>query len=71
MTDVFRCAAARDWLLGSSEPAIRVLAKRELVDEACDDEVRSGSLMHGLLVGDRPDEMFLEHPYKKWSGVHW
>jgi hypothetical protein len=71
MIDAVRCRAARDWLLESSEPAIRALARRELLDEACDDDVRSGALMRGLLGGDHPDEMFDEHPYKKWSGAHW
>jgi hypothetical protein len=71
VVDVLRCAAARDWLLESSEPAIRVLVKRELLDAVCDDEVRSGALMRGLLGGENPDEILLEHPYTKWSGAHW
>ena len=71
MIDLLLCAAARDWLLGSSDPAIRALARRVLVDEVSDEDVRSGSLMRGLLGGDHPDEMFAEHPYRKWSGVHW
>ena len=70
VTDV-RSRAACDWLLESREPAVRGLAKRDLVDEARDEEVRTGVLMHGLLGGDHPDEMLVEHPYKKWSGAHW
>jgi hypothetical protein len=69
-----RTRAAIDWLLGSSEPAIRGMARRDLLDEADPPDllrVMDGPLVRGLLAGQRPDGGFGEHPYRKWTGAHW
>ena len=56
---------AVDRLLESSEPAIRRLARRELLGEESADDVLGGELVQTLLV-DRG-----VHPYGKWGGAHW
>ena len=66
--------AAIDFLLGSREPAIRFLTRRDVVGEdvnADPDEVLSGPLVRGLLRGQQRDGGFGGHPYKKWGGAHW
>ena len=66
--------AAVEWLLTSSEPAIRFLARRDvLAQDAPDDEAQilDGPLVRGLLDGQRPDGGFGGHPYSKWGGAHW
>jgi hypothetical protein len=52
-------------LLESPEPAIRRLARRDLLGTEGTDDVLSGELVQLLLV-DRG-----VHPYAKWSGAHW
>lgn len=52
-------------LLESPEPAIRRLARRDLLGEESAEDVLSGELVQALLV-DRG-----VHPYGKWSGAHW
>ena len=67
-------SGAVGWLLQSTEPAIRVLARRDLLDEPVDDshdEVLAGPLVRGLLAGQQPDGGFGVHPYRKWTGAHW
>jgi len=54
-----------DRLLDSSEPAIRRLARRDLLGEESADDVLGGGLVQSLLV-DRG-----VHPYGKWAGAHW
>ncbi|HSU36061.1 MAG TPA: hypothetical protein VLJ88_10415 [Propionibacteriaceae bacterium] len=53
------------WLLASDEPAIRALARRDLLGE----EVPPAS------GGPRVDRLLRHgtegHPYRKWTGVHW
>jgi hypothetical protein len=56
---------AVDRLLESPEPAIRRLARRDLLGEESADDVLSGELVQALLV-DRG-----VHPYGKWGGAHW
>ena len=56
---------AIDRLLDSSEPAIRRLARRDLLGEESAEDVLSGGLVQALLV-DRG-----VHPYGKWAGAHW
>jgi hypothetical protein len=56
---------AVDRLLESPEPAIRRLARRDLLGEETTDDVLSGELVQTLLV-DRG-----VHPYGKWGGAHW
>ena len=67
-------APAVDWLLDSSEPAIRYLTRRDVLgeDAAPDpEELLAGPLVRGLLGGQAPDGGFGGHPYKKWGGAHW
>jgi len=66
--------AAVEWLLSSDEPGIRLLAKRDLLDEANPEEeslVLDGPSVHALLDGQRADGGFGVHPYGKWQGAHW
>jgi len=60
--------ASLEWLLESDEPAVRSLARRDLLGEAelDDDEIRTGRVVRSLL--DAPLDV---HPYKKWQGAHW
>lgn len=65
---------AVDWLLSSTEPAIRGMARRDLLDERDPADLRhvlQGPLARGLLEGQRPDGGFGVHPYRKWTGAHW
>ncbi len=65
---------AVEWLLASDEPAIAALARRDLLDEDVRpslDELRRGSLVRGLLAGQRHDGGFGVHVYGKWGGAHW
>ena len=67
-------AAVVDWLLASKEPAIRRLARRDLLDEpAPDDEANllNGPIVRMLLDGQQPNGGFGGHPYNKWGGAHW
>jgi hypothetical protein len=64
---------AIDWLLSSSEPAMRLLARRDVLGDSSGDgrEVLEGALVRGLLAGQREDGGFGVHPYRKWTGAHW
>ncbi len=65
---------AIDWLLASEEPAIRGMARRDLLDEVDPADLRDvldGPLVRGLLDGQQPDGGFGSHPYRKWTGAHW
>ena len=59
-------AAAVGWLLRSEEPAVRTLARRDLLDERVEEVDADGPWMSALLDYDRTI-----HPYRKWTGVHW
>jgi hypothetical protein len=64
--------AATAFLLDSDEPAIRALARRELLGEPAgepDAAILAGPKVRALLDG-RPDEDG-RHPYRKWAGPHW
>lgn len=66
--------SAVEWLLASSEPAIRYLAGRDLLDKESPDDasrVLEGPKVQALLSGQRPDGSFGVHPYQKWTGAHW
>jgi hypothetical protein len=66
--------AAIDWLLASPEPAIRYLARRDLLGEAAGEDeaaILDGPLVRTLLDGQGPDGGFGGHPYGKWGGAHW
>ncbi len=62
------------WLLGSDEPAIRFMTRRDLLGEtAADDEraIRTGPKVTALLSGQQPDGGFGVSFYRKWTGAHW
>jgi hypothetical protein len=61
-------SAAVQWLLDSDEPAIRRLARRDLLNEPVEDAPTNGPRVRALLDG--LDDQTL-HPYKKWDGAHW
>jgi len=66
--------AAVRWLLSSEEPGIRLLAKRDLLDESSSEEaslVLDGPRVRALLDGQQADGGFGVHPYAKWRGGHW
>jgi hypothetical protein len=65
--------AAIEWLLDSREPAIRLLARRELLGEDVSDpkSVLSGPMVRALFSGQEPDGGFGGSPYRKWTGAHW
>jgi hypothetical protein len=64
---------AVDWLLSSAEPAVRLLARRDLLgaDVAETSEVLDGAMVRALLSGQCHDGGFGGHPYRKWTGAHW
>ena len=64
---------AVNWLLSSTEPAVRLLARRDLLGEDVADvgEVLDGSMVRTLLSGQCRDGGFGVHPYRKWAGAHW
>ena len=67
-------AAALAWLLASDEPAVRYLARRDLLgEEGSADAARilEGPKVTALLAGQRPDGGFGVRPYSKWAGAHW
>jgi hypothetical protein len=64
---------AVNWLLSSTEPAVRLLARRDLLgqDVLHTDEVLDGPVVRTLLSGQCPNGGFGVHPYRKWTGAHW
>jgi hypothetical protein len=70
-----RDRVAIEWLLDSDEPAIRLMTRRDLLEEVIplDEQanVLNGRLVRGLLTGQQEDGGFGGHPYKKWTGAHW
>jgi hypothetical protein len=66
---------AVEWLLGSCEPAVRFLTRRDVLGEEVQpdpEEILSGPWVRTLLAGQQADGGFGErHPYKKWTGAHW
>jgi predicted N-acetyltransferase YhbS len=66
--------AAVEWLLDSTEPAIRGMARRDLLDEPEPPDLKrvtDGALVVGLKAGQTPRGDFGNHPYRKWTGAHW
>lgn len=67
--------AAVDWLLGSEEPAVRVLTRRNVLGRPpADDDtdrVLAGGWVTALLSSQQPDGGFGVHWYRKWTGAHW
>jgi hypothetical protein len=69
-----RSGAAVSWLLASREPAIRLMARRDILGERVTgdaDEILRGAKVRALLSGQRGDGGFGEHPYRKWTGAYW
>lgn len=65
---------AVDWLLASDEPAVRLLARRDVLGEQVAVDrvpVLAGAKVTALLSGQRGDGGFGVHPYRKWTGAHW
>jgi hypothetical protein len=65
---------AVEWLLTSDEPAIRGMARRDLLNEphpAELNDVLAGPTVRKLLAGQKADGGFGGHPYRKWTGAHW
>jgi hypothetical protein len=63
-----------DWLLSSDEPAVRFLARRDVLGERVEpdaDEILSGPKVRALLQSQQADGGFGGHPYNKWTGAHW
>ncbi|RSM89795.1 hypothetical protein DMH04_06635 [Kibdelosporangium aridum] len=54
-----------DWLLGSPDPAVRLLVERDLFGVATG-PINSGPRIGALLSGGLDC-----HPYTKWTGAHW
>jgi len=66
--------AAIDFLLASNEPAIRFMARRDVLGEDVTPdpaEILSGPLVRGLLSGQKRDGGFGVFVYQKWTGAHW
>jgi hypothetical protein len=57
-------------LVADTDPAVRALARRDLLNDPADEGVLSSRLVRGLLAG-LEDRDALAHPYGKWSGAHW
>ncbi len=68
-----------DDLLGSTEPAIRLKARVQLLSEDPDskgilalrEEVKSSKTVQTLLSERKSDGSIRWHPYAKWDGAHW
>ncbi|HEY3144293.1 MAG TPA: hypothetical protein VGJ86_24395, partial [Acidimicrobiales bacterium] len=66
--------SAVDFLLASTEPAIRYLTRRDVLAEPEPEDgasILEGPKVRALLAGQRPDGGFGVHPYSKWTGAHW
>jgi hypothetical protein len=66
--------SAVDWLLASTEPAIRHLTRRDVLGEPKPEDgatILEGPKVRALLAGQRPDGGFGVNPYSKWTGAHW
>lgn len=69
-----RSGSAIEWLLASREPAIRYLARRDILGEPLAPDPRqilSGRIARALLAGQRADGGYGVHAYQKWGGAHW
>ncbi len=55
-----------EWLLQSSEPAVRGMARRDLLGEEFAEDILRGAKVQALL-----DAPATKHPYSKWTGAHW
>lgn len=63
---------AIDWLLRSDEPAVRALARRDLLGEpGGEPDGITGGRWVGTLLSGLPDGPIERNPYRKWTGTHW
>jgi hypothetical protein len=59
------------WLVDQADPAVRVQASRDLLEQRLGDVVvESSSVVQGLLAG-LIDNRSVGKPYGKWWGLHW
>ncbi|HET6642963.1 MAG TPA: hypothetical protein VFG93_06780, partial [Gaiellaceae bacterium] len=66
--------AAVEWLVASDEPAVRYLARRDVLGERVEPDeeaILAGPIVSTLLSGQESGGGFGGHPYKKWTGAHW
>jgi hypothetical protein len=68
-----KTSGAVNWLLSSAEPAVRMLARRDLPGQ---DTARAGDVLdspkvRALLSGQHEDGGFDVHPYPNWTSAHW
>ncbi len=66
--------AGIEWLLGSKEPAIRYLTRRDVLRQTVEPEfeaILKGPIVRKLLSGQLANGGFGGHPYRKWTGAHW
>ena len=68
-----RTADALAWLLAADEPAVRRLARRDLMGDSAPDraDITDGPWVSALLAGQQEDGGFGGDPYRKWTGAHW
>ena len=69
-----RTERAVAWLLAAEEPAVRHLARRDLLGEDSAPNpatVTAGPWVAALLAGQQGDGGFGGDPYRKWTGAHW
>lgn len=62
------------WLLNCGEPAIRLMARRDVHGEQAGEDVGqvlAGAKVTALLSGQQPGGGFGVHPCRKWAGAHW
>jgi hypothetical protein len=69
-----RTADAVAWLLAAEEPAVRHLARRDLLGEDSAPDraaITTGPWVSALFAGQQDDGGFGDDPYRKWTGAHW
>ena len=62
------------WLLAAEEPAVRYLARHDLLGEGSASDraaITAGPWVSALLAGQQEDGGFAGDPYRKWTGAHW
>lgn len=69
-----RTYAAIERLVASDESAIRVMARRDLLNEPAGDgadHILDGAKVRALFSEQQPDGGFGKYAYRKYTGVHW
>lgn len=72
--DHANAGSAVEWLLGSSEPAVHYLTRRDVLGECVEPDPEAlldGPSVRARLSGQESNGGFGGHPYKKWTGAHW